>query len=194
MADPVEPDSVDPGPVEPDHGGTGASGELVDLVDDDDVVIDVVPRARMRAERLLHRCVFIAVIHPDGRLLVHRRSPLKDIWPGWWDLAVGGVVAAGEDYDDAAVRELAEEVGVVGVRPEPLDDGTAQHYLDDDVALLGRCYLVVHPGPFTFADGEVIEARFVDRGELDVLLATEAVLPDSTALVLPRVLPLLARG
>ena len=32
----------------------------------------------------------------DGRLLVHRRSDDKDLWPGRWDLAVGGVVAAGE--------------------------------------------------------------------------------------------------
>jgi isopentenyldiphosphate isomerase len=162
-----------------------AAHELVDVVDEHDRVVDVVPRARMRAERLLHRSVFIAVVHPDGRLLVHQRSPLKDIWPSWWDLAVGGVVGAGETYDDAARRELSEEVGIVGITPAVLDTGTARHYVDDQVALLGRCYQVVHPGPFRFDDGEVVQARFVDRDELSRLLDTELFLPDSRALLLP---------
>jgi isopentenyldiphosphate isomerase len=139
----------------------------------------------MRAGRLLHRCVFVAVVHPDGRLLVHRRSEHKDVWPGWFDIAVGGVVAAGEGYDAAARREVAEEVGLDNAGPVAVDDGVARLYRDDMVALLGRCYRVEHPGPFTFADGEVVEARWVDRAELAHLLATERFLPDSLALLLP---------
>ena len=78
--------------------------ELVDIVDDDDNVITTVTRAEMRARRLQHRSVGIAVLSTDGRLLIHRRSEAKDIWPGWWDIAAGGVVAAGETYDQAARR------------------------------------------------------------------------------------------
>lgn len=164
----------------------GASGgEQVDLVDEHDRVLRVVSRAEMRAGRLLHRCVFVAVVHPDGRLLVHRRSEHKDVWPGWFDIAVGGVVASGEDYDAAARREVAEEVGLDDAVPVAIDDRVARLYRDDMVALLGRCYRVVHPGPFTFADGEVVEARWVDRAELAHLLATERFLPDSLALLLP---------
>jgi isopentenyldiphosphate isomerase len=164
----------------------GASGgERVDLIDEHDQVLGVVSRAEMRADRLLHRCVFVAVQHPDGRLLVHRRREHKDVWPGWFDIAVGGVVAAGERYDDAARREVAEEVGLDDALPVAIDDGVARLYRDGEVALLGRCYRVVHPGPFTFADGEVVEARWVDRAELDHLLATEWFLPDSLALLLP---------
>ncbi len=92
--------------------------ELVDIVDDDDQVIATVTRAEMRARRLQHRSVGIVVMSEDGRLLVHRRSATKDIWPGWWDIAAGGVVATGESYDDAARRELAEELGIAGVELE----------------------------------------------------------------------------
>jgi 8-oxo-dGTP pyrophosphatase MutT (NUDIX family) len=159
--------------------------ELVDVVDGDDRVIATVPRRQMRAERLRHRAVFIAVVSSAGQLLVHRRSDAKDLWPGRWDIGAGGVVAAGEDYDTAARRELFEEVGVDAV-PVPL--GAGHHvgaYADADVDLVARCYRVVHDGPITFVDGEVAEARWVDRAGLDALLASEPFVPDSVKLLAP---------
>ncbi len=162
--------------------------EMVDIVDDDDRVIATVTRARMRAERLQHRAVSIAVMSTDGRLLVHRRADDKDVWPGMWDIAAGGVVSAGEDYDTAAQRELAEELGVEGVGLQPLGAG---RYRDDAVALIGRGYLAVSDGPFACTDGEIAEVRWVDRAALDELMATEQFVPDNLALLLPLLLSLL---
>ena len=158
-----------------------AGDELVDVVDEQDRVVATVTRRRMRAERLRHRAVFIAVVSSTGQLLVHRRSDGKDLWPGQWDVGVGGVVAAGEAWDDAARRELAEELGI-DADPEPLD-GHAHAYTDDDVDLVGRCYRVVHDGAISFPDGEVAEARWVDGAGLHALLATERFVPDSLALL-----------
>jgi isopentenyldiphosphate isomerase len=161
----------------------GPDDEQVDVVDGEDRVIDTVPRERMRAERLRHRAVFIAVRSSAGLLLVHRRSAAKDLWPSRWDVGVGGVVAAGEGYDDAARRELFEEVGI-DAAPAPLGgDRHAGRYADDAVDLLARCYVVVHDGPIAFVDGEVAEARWVDRAGLDALLATAPFVPDSLALL-----------
>ena len=109
----------------------------------------------MRARRLQHRSVGIAVIGGDGRLLIHRRSETKDIWPGWWDIAVGGVVAIGESYEDAAHRELAEELGIDDAAFEFV--GRA-HYVDNDLAAICHGFRMVHDGPCTFADGEVADA------------------------------------
>ena len=162
---------------------SGPGEELVDIVDEHDAVIDTVTRREMRARRLRHRAVFIAVQHTDGRLLVHQRSHDKDVMPGAWDIAVGGVVGAGESYDDAAVRELAEEIGVEGASLTPWGGGI---YADESFELVGRCYHLVHDGPFRFADGEVIEAKWVNRAELDALLRDERVVSDSIALLLDR--------
>jgi isopentenyldiphosphate isomerase len=159
----------------------GAAGdEPVDIVDEHDRVIATVPRRRMRAERLRHRAVFVVVTSTTGGVLVHRRSDAKDLWPGRWDLAVGGVVAAGESYDDAARRELGEEVGVIDVPLQPLSRG---RFYDADVDLVARCYRVVADGPFRFVDGEVVEARWVDRAGLAAMLATTSFVPDSVALL-----------
>ena len=154
----------------------------MDIVDDDDHVIATVTRAEMRARRLQHRAVSIAVVSSDRRLLVHRRADDKDVWPGMWDLAAGGVLAAGETYEEAARRELHEELGVQADVMESLGEG---RFKDDAVALIGRGYLAVHDGPFTFTDGEIAEVRWVTRAELAELMATEAFVPDNVALLLP---------
>ena len=155
--------------------------ELVDIVDDADRVIRTVPRRTMRRDNLQHRVVFIVVWSSTGAVLVHRRSDSKDVWPGFWDLAVGGVVAAGEWYDTAARRELNEELGIDA---DPVELGTGR-YEDADVRLVGRVYRVVHDGPFTFADGEVVEGRFVSRDELPAMVERQRFVPDSVALVMP---------
>jgi ADP-ribose pyrophosphatase YjhB (NUDIX family) len=116
---------------------------------------------------------------------VHRRSPLKDVWPSWCDIAVGGVVGAGETYQDAAYRELAEEVGISDGELIELDPLGSRSYDDDQVSLIARCYVVTSQGPFTFDDGEVVEAWWVHRDGLDDLLRREKFLPDSLALLLP---------
>ncbi len=155
--------------------------ELVDVVDELDVVIATVTRREMRRDRLRHRAVAIAVLGSDGRLLVHRRADTKDVWPGLWDLAAGGVVAAGESYEDAAHRELSEELGVDG-ELEPLGRGAFE---DDQVALVGCGFVCRHDGPFSFTDGEITEVRWVDASALGRLMATERFVPDNVTLLLP---------
>jgi len=167
----------------------GSGDELVDWVDDADEVIGVVTRREMRARRLLHRAVSIAVFSSDGRLLVHRRADTKDVWPGQWDMAAGGVVASGESYEEAARRELAEELGVI-VEPEKMHSLGSARFDDDAVSLLGRGYWCIHDGPFEFTDGEISEVRWVTRDELHDLMRSERFVPDNVALLLPRLAPL----
>lgn len=162
--------------------------EMVDVVDDDDRVVATVTRAEMRAGNLQHRGVSIAVFGSDGRLLAHRRADTKDVWPGRWDIAAGGVVAAGEDVFVAARRELAEELGVE-LPPEAFEELGRARFVDDAVKVIATGFRVVHDGPFTFTDGEIAEVRWVTWAELEVLRATHPFVPDSIALLLPLIQP-----
>jgi 8-oxo-dGTP pyrophosphatase MutT (NUDIX family) len=162
---------------------TDPASELVDVVDEDDVVVRVVTRAEMRRDRLRHRCVFVVVRSADGAVLTHRRSPHKDLLPSWWDLAAGGVVASGEDYDAAARRELAEELGVTG---HELRSFGAVRFDDERFQLVGWVYEVVCDGPFVFSDGEVSEVRWVGLDDLRAVVTNDSDwMPDSVAVVLP---------
>jgi isopentenyldiphosphate isomerase len=168
----------------------GASDERVEVVDEHDHVVEVVTRQRMRAANLRHRAVYILVTDSADRLLIHRRSDTKDVWPGRWDVAAGGVVGVGEPYDSAALRELVEELGIDAAPLGLLELLGPCAYADADVALVGRVYRVRHDGPVHFADGEVVEATWVSRSELLERLRQDPFVPDSIAVALP-LLPLL---
>ena len=165
---------------------TDSAHELVDVIGPDGGVERVVTRAEMRSGRLRHRCTFVVVRSTGGEVLIHRRSEHKDMWPGRWDLTCGGVVAAGEDWDDAARRELAEELGVEGELVALAEGSFA--YADDDVDEVARIWQVEHDGPFEFTDDEVVEAHFVGIDELRRRIARDPFVPDSLALVAPLVL------
>lgn len=161
--------------------------ELVEEVDRGGRVLRIVTRAEMRAGRLRHRTTFIAVIDRAGRILLHQRSPHKDVWPSRWDLAAGGVLAVDEDWADGARRELAEELGVEA-EVEELGRGT---FDDDEVRTVAAVFLARHDGPVSFADGEVVAAEWATANEVEDAIRTRAFVPDSVALVWPLVRPLL---
>lgn len=100
-------------------GGFRPADELLDIVDEQDRVVGQARRGEAYARRLRHRCVFVLARNAAGRIFVHRRTAQKLVFPSLYDMFVGGVVGAGESYDQAAQREAAEELGVAGL-PAPL--------------------------------------------------------------------------
>ena len=164
---------------------TTADGELVDVVDVDDRVVRQATRAEMRRDNLLHRAVYLVVRDSAGRLFVHRRTETKDIYPGYWDVTVGGVVAAGEDYPTAARRELAEEIGVATTTP--LVELFPVRYADAATQLVGRAFLARHDGPVALQAEEIAWGAFVPVAEAERVMRDERCCPDG-ALVLRRYL------
>lgn len=159
-----------------------SDAEQIQHIAPNGVVLGLVSRSRMRAEDLCHRAVFVVVLSSDGCLLLHRRSESKDLWPGWWDIAVGGVVIGDESYEVAAMRELNEEIGLTEVILEYVCDG---EYHDSSVHLIGRCFRVQSNGPFIYRDGEVEETRLVTPRQFAQMTNEYQFVPDSMALVLP---------
>ncbi|MFJ5060463.1 NUDIX hydrolase [Streptomyces nigra] len=126
-----------------------AADEILDIVDERDRVVGRAPRGEAYARGLRHRCVFIEARDAEGRLFVHLRTPTKLVFPSHYDMFVGGVVGAGESYDDAALREAEEELGVSGL-PRPVflfkflyDDGAGQTWWSAVYEV--RCALPVDP-------------------------------------------------
>ncbi|MFJ4687866.1 NUDIX hydrolase [Streptomyces sp. NPDC088789] len=86
--------------------------ERVERVDEQDRVLGVVDRAEAIRRRWLHRIATIVCRDPEGRVLVHRRPDDAALLPGGHNWMLGGAVGVSESYEQAASRELAEELGV----------------------------------------------------------------------------------
>jgi isopentenyl-diphosphate delta-isomerase len=58
------------------------------------------------------RCSVIIPVAPDNKFLFSRRAKDKLPFPDTWVCAIGGKVNENESFEDAAKREMREEVGV----------------------------------------------------------------------------------
>ena len=149
--------------------------EWVDEVDATDRVVARRTRAEIRRLRLWHRCVWIVVLDDAHRIFIHQRTSIKDVYPSFWDVACGGVVAAGESYDEAARRELAEELGIRG------GAGAARAsivYQDASNRTLGRVYVRGFTGEPVLQESEIVRGEWVSGDELAQLLAARRFCPD----------------
>ncbi|MER6090200.1 NUDIX hydrolase [Streptomyces bluensis] len=157
-----------------------AADEILDIVDENDRVIGQSPRGEAYARGLRHRCAFIHVRDAEGRVFVHRRTPTKLVFPSLYDMWVGGVVGAGESYDDAALREAEEELGVSGLpRPAYLfkflyDNGAGQSWWSAVYEV--RCDLPVNPQA-----EEVAWHDFLTEDEVERRLTEWEWVPDGLA-------------
>jgi 16S rRNA (adenine1518-N6/adenine1519-N6)-dimethyltransferase len=85
--------------------------ERFPVVDRKDRVVRYAGRSKVHGDNLRHRAVHILIFNQAGEVYLQQRSRLKDRHPLKWDSSAAGHVQAGESYDQAAQRELQEELG-----------------------------------------------------------------------------------
>lgn len=78
------------------------------------------PRSAVHRDGDWHRAVNIWIVNPELGILLQRRAPDKDSWPGYWDISCGGHLVAGDSSIRGAIRELREELDLV-INPSDLE-------------------------------------------------------------------------
>jgi isopentenyldiphosphate isomerase len=86
-----------------------SNGELLNVYDAAGGVVGARPRGEAKRSGLAVGAINVLVRDGAGRVLLQKRPADKENG-GRWDKSVGGHVAAGEDFDAAAVREAGEEL------------------------------------------------------------------------------------
>ncbi|MDH0647612.1 NUDIX hydrolase [Pseudomonas sp. GD03858] len=153
-----------------------SDAELVAWVDEHDQLLGALPRAELRERGLIGRCTFILLFNGAGELCVHRRTLSKALYPGYWDVAAGGMVGVQESYADSAARELAEELGVSGVE---LRFHETFYFEQPGNRLWCAVYSAVWDGPLRLQPEEVIEARFISLQIIEQESVKKPYCPDS---------------
>jgi isopentenyldiphosphate isomerase len=156
--------------------------EQVAIIDAAGAVVGSASRSVMRRDNLPHVVVAVLVRNPAGRIYVHRRTETKDVFPGMHDCLAAGCLQSGEEVLAAARREVAEELGVVGVPLAPLfvmryDDASTRH--------LCHAFLATYDGPITHQADEVAWGAWMTPDELRDRLADPEwpFVPDGRALI-----------
>ena len=147
----------------------GGGDEWFDVVNARDEVVGRATRREVHARGWLHRAVHVLVFDAAGRVFLQKRSMTKDLCPGLWDASCSGHLEAGEGYDAAAVRELAEEIGVRVVTPPTqwwrinACAETAQEFC--------WVYRLWHDGPLTLDPEEIERGEWLAPSEVTARVA-----------------------
>ena len=72
----------------------------------------VITRGDDIPKNLYHLVVHVCIFNAKNQMLIQQRQSFKEGWPNMWDLTVGGSAMIGENSRQAAMREVAEELGL----------------------------------------------------------------------------------
>ncbi len=145
----------------------GKSGheEWLPMVDESGKITGQAPRSVFHSgTKMLHPVVHMHVIHPEGKLLLQKRSLDKLIQPGKWDTSVGGHIGIGETLDEALKRETSEEIGIKEFSAAFVKSYRWETEVEAELVYLFVCIDQVH-GPFQ--SNEADELKFWSKREME---------------------------
>jgi isopentenyldiphosphate isomerase len=135
-------------------------------------------RGIVHAEGLWHRTVHIWVHRPVHSLLFQKRALNKDSHPGLWDVSAAGHIDGGEHPEQAALREMKEELGLnINVQDLTFVEMTSRSLVSNGGTFIDNEFSFVYLYRFAGNESElkpdpeeVAEIRFIETGKLRAML------------------------
>lgn len=121
---------------------------------------------------LIRHTVHVMLENLDGKFLLQKRSNEVPNYKNYWDASAGGHVDEGEAHEDAAYRELGEELGLVGIE---LSHRASFYFESAGDGRMYKYYTQVYTGVFsgdslpTGAPGEVSAVGLFSGDEINRL-------------------------
>jgi len=150
--------------------------EMLDIVDENDNVVGSASQKEIYEKLLPHRIAHVLVFNERGEMALQMRSATKGFCPLHWSTTAGGHVQSGETYEQAALREMQEELGVTAT----LEELGKDLYVDKNRGLRKflATFKAIHPGPFNF-NHEVERVEFFGMEKIrDMVVAGEKFHPE----------------
>lgn len=105
------------------------------------------------------------------QVLIQKRCLAKDSFPGCYDISSAGHVSAGQEYEESALRELKEELGVT-IQPDQLINCGIHNfhtvnnfrgipYDDNQASQVYILWLDMEADAFTLQESEIESVRWI---------------------------------
>lgn len=132
-----------------------------------DEIIGAGPIVNAVSKGTIVRISRIFLCNSKGELLLQKRADTMKSAAGKWDQTAGGHVDVGEDYEAAACRELAEEMGIENVE---LNEVAKFYSEETDMAKtkkrFNKIFTGVYDGKVRTDNQEVSDFQWVHPDEL----------------------------
>lgn len=125
-------------------------------------------RTMLRGEEVApgdyHVAVHVIIFNRAGQMLIQQRQSCKKAFPDAWDISVGGCAIQGENSQQAAMREVREELGLeIDLHDTPPDLTLAFPGGFDDMYIVER---EQEPDALRLQEEEVQAVRWAEREEI----------------------------
>ena len=132
-------------------------------------------RGEILPDGLYHMVIHVCIFNSEGEMLIQQRQSCKRSWPEYWDISVGGCAIQGESSQQAAMREVREELGLLVDLSAAAPDLTLSFPGGfDDMYIVER---ELEAETLQLQAEEVKTARWADRREILALLAQGGFVP-----------------
>jgi len=135
------------------------------VVNENDEIVGYKTRFECHHNRTyIHRAVDVALFNQEGKLIFQKRSTQKDLYPGYFTLSSTGHVSKGEMYEQAAARELKEEMGVEHILLKRISTFLVPAKSEIEMITL---FTGSHNGPYIFPKDEVESIHYFSPKEIN---------------------------
>jgi len=149
-------------------------GQYVSIADKNDNEIGQATKLEALQKGLIRRIARIFIINSKGKILLTKRADNRLLLPGVWDQSSGGHVDPGETYEQAAYRELKEELGISGIPLKYL----GHFYLENDIGndhhrLFSSAYVGIYNTVPVMDKREFSEYKWLSIKEIEAMQKRE---------------------
>ncbi len=141
--------------------------EYSSIVNENDEEIGKAVYEEAVAKKPTRRIVHVLIFNSEGKMALQMRSKHKSFRPEYWCTSVGGHVRFGENYKEAAIREMQEEIGI---EKEP--EFLGKHHCSDGNGqeMFLSVFKLVFGGPFQINPEEVERIEFFSMDVIDEMI------------------------
>lgn len=149
--------------------------EKVEVIDDNGNVLRIVSRKEAIEKNLKHKAAFVIVKNSNNEFYITQRKNTKRVYPSLWVTGAGGAVNAGESYEEAAHRELLEELGF---------DSDIIYLFDFDHTsdvnnYKAKVFVTTYDGEISIDSKESEQGKWVSEKELIEYMDKDLICPDT---------------